>query len=91
MKIVIVNYRYFISGGPERYMFNIINYLTELGHQIIPFNVKHNKNQVTEYEKYFLDPVGTGNETYAHEYKYDLKTVPTVVSRMLYSFEAKNG
>lgn len=23
MKIVLVNYRYFISGGPERYFFNI--------------------------------------------------------------------
>ena len=23
MKILLVNYRYFISGGPEKYMFNI--------------------------------------------------------------------
>ncbi|WP_412647445.1 hypothetical protein [Finegoldia magna] len=23
MRILIVNYRYFISGGPEKYMFNI--------------------------------------------------------------------
>ena len=23
MRILLVNYRYFISGGPEKYMFNI--------------------------------------------------------------------
>ena len=29
MKILLVNYRYFISGGPEKYMFNIKNMLEE--------------------------------------------------------------
>lgn len=32
MKIVLVNYRYFFSGGPERYMFNIKQLLEEEGH-----------------------------------------------------------
>ena len=64
MKIVLVNYRYFFSGGPERYMFNIKQLLEEEGHEVIPFSVKHNKNIATPYEKYFLSPVGSGDEVY---------------------------
>ncbi len=90
MKIVLVNYRFFVSGGPERYMFNIMEILGKYGHTVIPFSIKHNKNVSSEYETYFLDPIGDGNETYANEYKKDLKTVSSVVGRMLYSFEAKN-
>lgn len=89
MKIVIVNYRYFISGGPERYMFNIISVLESHGHVVIPFSVKHNKNLPSEYESYFLEPVGSGDETYGHEYKKDFKTILKVFSRMVYSFEAR--
>jgi glycosyltransferase involved in cell wall biosynthesis len=90
MKIVLVNYRYFISGGPERYMFNIKQVLEKNGHEVIPFSIKHNKNQPSEYEEYFMDPIGTGDEVYGHEYKRDIKTSIQVVSRIIYSFEAKN-
>lgn len=89
MKIVIVNYRYFISGGPERYMFNIMDILQQNGHEVIPFSVKHDLNTWSEYSEYFCDPIGTGAEIYGHEYKRDLKTVCQVTMRMIYSFEAK--
>jgi glycosyltransferase involved in cell wall biosynthesis len=72
-------------------MFNIINLLQQKGHTVIPFSVKHNKNVASEYEEYFLDPIGTGKEVYASEYnKKDLPTVVKTLSRMLYSTEAKN-
>lgn len=89
MKIALVNYRYFFSGGPERYMFNIKEILEKHGHTVIPFSVKHNKNVPTPYDKYFLEPIGTGNEVYAGEYKKNFRNTCRVVSRMLYSFEAK--
>ena len=91
MKIIIVNYRYFFSGGPERYLFNITELLQNNGHTVIPFSVKHAKNEFSEYEQYFLDPIGTGNEVYANEYnKLSFDTLKKTMSRMLYSFEAKN-
>lgn len=89
MKIVLVNYRYFVSGGPERYMFNIMDLLTRNGHEVIPFSVKHNKNTPTPYEEYFLDPIGSGSEIYGHEYKKDFGTIMKATSRMIYSFEAR--
>ena len=72
MKIIIVNYRYFISGGPERYLFNIKDLLEKNGHEVIPFSVKSRHNQPSGYEQYFLSAVGEGKEVYFKEYnKFD--------------------
>jgi glycosyltransferase involved in cell wall biosynthesis len=76
MKIIIINYRYFISGGPERYLFNITELLEKNGHVVIPFSVKSNHNKPSKYENYFLTPIGDGEEVYFREYKKsDIKTM----------------
>ena len=74
MKILLVNYRYFISGGPEKYMFNIKKKLEEEGHEVIPFSVKSNKNEKTKYEKYFVEPIGSKDAVYYEDYKKTPKT-----------------
>lgn len=90
LKIVLVNYRYFISGGPERYMFNIKEVFESQGHVVIPFSIKHNLNVASEYEPYFLDQIGTGNEIYFNEYKRNnFKDIIHLIGRLFYSFEAK--
>lgn len=90
MKIIIVNYRYFISGGPERYLFNVKDLLEKNGHEVIPFSVKNKRNQPSQYESYFIDPIGEGDEVYFTEYKKtSVKTIIKSFSRMFYSFEAK--
>lgn len=93
MKIILVNYRYFISGGPERYMFNIISLLEEKGHEVIPFSVQHQKNEKSPYEKYFLSPIGKGDVVYFSEMKQHSSIADKykAMSRMIYSFEAKNN
>ena len=92
MKIVLVNYRYFISGGPERYMFNIKQLLEDAGHEVIPFSVKHNQNIDSTYEKYFLSSIGKGDEVYFSDLQKNKKTINDMwkgLSRMIYSPEAK--
>ena len=42
MRILLVNYRYFISGGPEKYMFNLMQIMREHGHEVIPFSIHSN-------------------------------------------------
>lgn len=88
MKIILVNYRYFISGGPERYYFNIKEILERHGHEVIPFSVKSSRNLSNGYEKYFLDIVD--DEVYFAQAK---KKTPRMIlksfTRMFYSFEAK--
>lgn len=89
MKIALVNYRYFVSGGPERYMFNIIDVLRSNGHQVLPFSIKHKNNEFSEFEEYFVNPIGAGHEVYNYQYPKDFSTRVTVLQRMLYSTEVR--
>jgi len=87
MKIILVNYRYFISGGPERYYFNIKEVLEKQGHEVIPFSIKSSRNLPNDYERYFLDIVD--DEVYFAQAKKSLKVVLKSFTRMFYSLEAK--
>lgn len=91
MKILIVNYRYFISGGPEKYMFNITKKLESEGHEVIPFSVHSNKNIETEYSKYFVEPIGSRDATYFDECKKTPKTIIQMLSRSIYSKEVEKA
>lgn len=87
MKIALVNYRYYVSGGPERYMFNIKDILEQHEHTVFPFSIKSSKNVPCEYEQYFLKTVD--DSTYFAESKKSIKNVLKSFTRMFYSFEAK--
>lgn len=89
MKIILVNYRYFFSGGPERYMFNIKQILESHGHEVIPFSVKSKRNEPCEYEKYFIEAVD--DDVYYTKGKKSLKVIFKSFTRMFYSFEAKKN
>ena len=99
MKIVLVNYRYFFSGGPERYLFNIKELLENKGHEVIPFSIKSSRNvpvivngkeRPELEEKYFLDIVD--DEVYfaqSAKKKKSLRLILKFFTRMFYSMEAK--
>jgi glycosyltransferase involved in cell wall biosynthesis len=90
MKILMINYRYFVTGGPERYFFNIIDILKIRGHEVVEFSVKHSKNMHSNYESYFVSAIGRGDEVYFGEYnKSSIKDQVKGLSRMIYSFEVK--
>lgn len=86
MKIVLVNYRYFISGGPERYYFNIKEILERNGHTVIPFSIKSPKNLKSDYDEYFMESVD--DEEYFVNTRKTPATVLKSFSRMFYSREA---
>lgn len=90
MRIALVNYRYFISGGPERYLFNIKEILEKNGHEVFPFSVQHNNNIVNDYEPYFLTSIGDGSEIYFGD-KINRSLIDSIkgFSRMTYSIEAR--
>lgn len=93
MKIVLVNYRYFFSGGPERYMFNIKQILEDNGHHVIPYSIQHKLNVKSEYEKDFLSPIGKGDEVYFSDVQKNnsLSAKWKGFTRMVYSNEAKKS
>ncbi|GAB6282667.1 MAG: hypothetical protein STSR0008_14130 [Ignavibacterium sp.] len=87
MKILIINYRFFISGGPERYMFNLIELLQSYGHEIIPFSIKYNMNQKSKYENYFASPLSNYDEIYFKEQTKNLKSIYKSIIRTFWSYE----
>lgn len=89
MRILIINYRFFISGGPERYMFNIINVLESKGHEVIPFSIKSDQNVKTQYEKYFVEPIGRQDVAYFDKGKVTPRFILDTVSRLFYSVYVK--
>ena len=91
MRILIVNYRYFISGGPEKYMFNIKKMLEDNGHEVIPFSIHSNKNVETEYSKYFVEPIGGRDTTYFDEVKKTPKSIWQLLTRSIYSREVEKA
>lgn len=84
MKILLANYRYFISGGPERYMFNITDELERLGHNVMPFSIHYNSNLPTPYAKYFVEPLASRAEVYFNDQKMTPKTLINTFSRLFY-------
>ena len=91
MRILLVNYRYFISGGPEKYMFNIKKMLEDNGHEVIPFSIHSNKNVETEYSKYFVEPIGGRDATYFNEVKKTPKSIWQMLTRSIYSIEVEKA
>jgi len=91
LKIVIANKYYYIDGGPERYMFNLTDYLTRLGHQVVPFSVAYAKNQPSEYEQYFVKPSGGGTDSKLNKLEGGIRTKLRIAARSIYSYEAKRA
>lgn len=89
MRFLIINSRYFLSAGPEKYMFGLKDLLEKKGHVVIPFSVKNSKNRKTKYSKYFIEPIGGEDKVYFEEYSLTPSTIRQGLGRMFYSRHVK--
>ena len=85
MKICLVNYRYFVSGGPERYMFGVTKLLEDLGHEVVPFSVRYRQNEPSPWSGYFVEPIGRDDEVTFRQTSWRLGAVVRGVERAFYS------
>ncbi len=69
MRILVANYRYFVSSGPERYMFNVMDVLARKGHEVMPFSISYARNVQTPYARYFVRPLGREEEVYFDQHR----------------------
>jgi len=90
MKIVVANMRYFVSGGPERYMFALKDLLESKGHQFIPFSVAYQRNQPSEFQSYFVAPPGDPAKIYFKDLQLSPLQKLKFGFNAIYSFEARN-
>jgi len=89
MKVIVCNYRYFITGGPERYMFSLFDIMEKKGHQMIPFSVAYTKNEDTKYQKYFVPPPGNPSQVFYKELNLSFAKKIKLAKNVVYSTEAK--
>ncbi|HEX7008368.1 MAG TPA: glycosyltransferase family 4 protein [Phycisphaeraceae bacterium] len=88
MRIVLINYRYFVTGGPERYLMGVERLLRDAGHAVAPFSFDYEQNEPTPYRRYFPPPpLGAGSVFYK-----DARLTPMqklrVLGKTLYNREA---
>lgn len=91
MKILIANYRYFVSSGPERYMFNVMKMLSAMGHTPIPFSIRYSRNVATPYANYFVAPLGGVDEVYFEQHRRSPRALLPTLSRLWYSREVESA
>ncbi len=89
MRVFVANYRYFVSGGPERYMFNVIDALTARGHTVLPFSIRYTRNAPTPYAAYFVEPLGGPDAVTFDEHRPSLRTTWRTLVRLFYAPEVQ--
>lgn len=61
MKILLINNFFYLTGGAERYFFNLGELLERQGHQVVYFSMKSEQNISSVYDKYFIDNIDFQN------------------------------
>lgn len=83
MKILQVNQYYYPRGGADKYFLDLSRSLTNLGHEVAVFSMKHPKNEDSVWSKYFVSRVSFNKQTLNDFFK--------TPGRVLYSLEAKRN
>lgn len=89
MKIIVANRNYFVTGGPEKYMFSLMQNM--LHHQFVPFSVDFEKNLETSFRKYFVTPPSGSGGVYFKDYRLSLVQKARFAISSIYHFEARQN
>lgn len=87
MRIIIANYRYFVAGGPEKYMFKFMAAAERMGIEVIPFSVDNPQNEETPYSKYFAKP--RASELMYADTKKNLANTIGMLRATLWNYDAQ--
>jgi len=85
VRVLLANYRYFVSGGPEKYMFAVTDMLERAGHEVVPFSVRCSSNRETPWSKYFVEPIAGDDEVYFRDHSWSLGAITKDLQRASYA------
>lgn len=88
MKVIVANYRYFVAGGPEKYMFKFTEAAEKRGIEVIPFSVQNPRNLDTPYSKYFAKP--RSNELMYADTKKSVANLLGMMRATVWNFDAEH-
>lgn len=83
MKILLVNKYHFLKGGAERAYLDMARILSERGHEVAFFSMKHPNNLPTPWEKYFVANIDYQDERLTFRQKFLLAV------KILFNFDAQ--
>ena len=87
MKICLVNYRYFVSSGPERYLFAVKRLLEARGHEVVPFSVRYRQNEPSPWDRYFVPPIAGDDEIMFRQHSWSVSSARRALERAFWSRE----
>lgn len=87
MKILLVNKYHYVTGGPESYMFNVMEKLEDLGHEVYPLCLDVEGNIKSEYSRYFIRSPYPGKKSH-HAAGGGPLVAAKLFFRSIYSMEA---
>ena len=91
MKILIIHFKFYNEGGPEKYLFNIGGFFKSKGHEVIDFSINLDKNEYSEYEKYFPTLKSGSSEFHLNKLNLTIFQKFTVFKNQVYNFQVKKA
>ena len=88
MKVIVANYRYFVAGGPEKYMFKFIDAAQKRGIEVIPFSVSNSQNKPCMYERFFAKP--RADELMYADIRRTIKNYWVILRATLWNYDAEH-
>lgn len=89
MRIVFCNKYFFLNGGVEKYLYDVMNYLSARGHTTIPFSVRYAGAWPSAYQDFFLAPPGNPAQALWENIRFSPANILRYLDRSTYSFEAR--
>ena len=89
MQIVFCNKFFFLNGGVEKYLYDVMTYLSARGHTTIPFSVRYTGTWPSPYQDYFLAPPGAPEQALWANIRFSPVNILRYLDRSTYSFEAR--
>jgi len=86
MNILVVNWALYPTGGDWTYVENVIRLYENMGHHVVPFSMKDDRNKETPYSKYFIE-----NIDYKKVNRRSFAAGVKVVMKSIYSTEAQQN
>lgn len=86
MKVLLVNYRYFLSGGPEQYLFKVEELFRRHGDEVFVLSARDSRNRPCPQEHYFVE--GRGNDVYFNKIRLTPATALKLLKGAFYNPEA---
>ena len=89
MKVLLCNKFFFLNGGIEKYLSDLLRQLPLAGHTPIPFSVRYAGSWESPYQPYFLAPPTVSGMAHFKDFKASDCNWLRLADRSIYSVEAR--